>query len=53
LTKCGRVINANCRVLFSAIEFDPRERCLLDTKAPNITDRFLTGITSKDKEMRL
>ena len=47
------VIDSHSWVFFATIEFDPGERCLLNTQAPHITDRFLAGVSTKDKQMRL
>jgi hypothetical protein len=48
-----RVIHSDGRVLFSAIEFNPREGCLLNAETPDITNWLLTSITSEDEQMRL
>jgi hypothetical protein len=53
LTECCRVIDPHLRCFPSTIKLNPRERCLLNAEAPNVTDRFLSGITAKGKQMWL
>lgn len=47
------MVDSNCGILLSTVKFDPGEWCSFNTQAPNITDRLLPGIASKDQEVRL
>ena len=49
--KSSGVVNSYWRWLFTTIKFDPGERCFLDTQAPDIVNRFLAGVSTKDKEV--
>ena len=53
LAQSCRVINSHLRRFSPTVEFNPRKWSFFNTKTPNITDCFLTGIASKYEEMRL